>query len=730
VQKSALRSSFLSLPGAFAATLLLSALLLFSVQPLAGKLLLPLLGGSPAVWNTAMVFFQAMLLAGYAYAHWSYRWLGPKYQPLVHVGLLILAGFQLPFGISGSADQAHPALWLLGTLLGSIGLPVFVLAATAPLLQKWFALTAHPSARDPYFLYAASNAGSFAALFAYPLLIEPFLRLKEQARWWSGGFWLLALAIACCWLLIRKGEPVAEAEVAAPVKRLTAWKWIGLALVPSSLMLGVTNYITTDIASVPLLWVLPLALYLLTFVIAFGKQTGKAGLVSGRAIPILALAVVFPMLVQATEPVFVLVLLHLVFFFFAALQCHLKLARSRPPATQLTQYYLFLSIGGVLGGITNALLAPILFDSILEYPLMILAATLIGFPERTHRQQKFRVPPIYGGAIILLATSLGAAFVIMAAERSVLLANLLAGALLLTAFLLIRTPVRYTLAIASLLASTSIFRGAQNQVLDRDRNFFGVVRVTEEPGPRLRKLYHGTTIHGVQSTDPEKSCQPLSYYHSAGPVAEAIRLYSAAKLPPKVALVGLGAGAMITYSKPGEEWVLYEIDPAVVRMARDTNYFTYLSLCSQGEYRIELGDARVNLENAPDQSFGLLFIDAFSSDVIPMHLLTRQAVQLYRRKLAPGGILAFHLSSRNFELEPLIANIGEAEGLYCFSSTKGELGASATREGGLDSNWAILVEPSLLHHVVGQGTWQRLRAEPSGPLWTDDFSSLLGVLQL
>jgi hypothetical protein len=450
---------------------------------------------------------------------------------------------------------------------------------------------------------------------------------------------------------------------------------------------------------------------------------------SSRAVPILALAVVFPMLVQATEPVLMLVLLHLLFFFFAALQCHLKLASSRPPARQLTQFYLLMSVGGVLGGIFNALLAPVLFNSIVEYPTIILAATIIGFPKRALRKRKYHVPPVYGGAAIVLAMTVGAALVTSAAQRSVAYGNVLAGLLLLGSFFFIQTPVRYTLAIATLLVCTSMFRNSQSRLLERDRNFFGVLRVAEDGARPLRRLYHGTTIHGVQSTDPERACEPLSYYHREGPVAEVMRLFEAGRLAPRIGLVGLGAGAMISYSQPGQHWTLYEIDPAVVRIAQDTNYFTYLSQCAKASYSIELGDARLKLQGAADASFGLLFIDAFSSDTIPMHLLTVEAVKLYRQKLASNGILAFHLSSRNFELEPLVANIGDRLGLFCFSSKRGELSGQAVAEGGLESDWAILVNGYHLAKIVEFATWERVHPDLAGPAWTDDFSSLLGVLR-
>jgi hypothetical protein len=648
----------------------------------------------------------------------------------------------LPFSIRAqSGDSAlqwsHPGVWALLTLARSLGIPVFVLASTAPLLQKWFAQCSHSASRDPYFLYAASNMGSFGALFAYPLLIEPELRLNQQLRFWSGGFWILAACIGACAVTLflnRASEAAPEKRSTQstsenPISRLRILKWIGLSFVPSSLMLGLTNYITTDVASIPLLWVLPLALYLFTFIIAFGRHSARAEFVSGRAIPILGVAVVFPIIVQATEPVVILVLLHLAFFFFAALRCHLELANDRPPAEHLTAFYLYLSLGGVLGGIFNALLAPVLFSAIVEYPLMILIATVVGFPKQADHKPKYSLPPVYGGLLIVTLFAGASALVSLAGARSVSAGNILAGIFLLLCFFIVRRPVRYTLALATLLVFTSIFRQSQTRVIERDRNFFGVLRVTNDADKPLRRLFHGTTIHGVQFTIPERRCEPLSYYHSEGPVAEIAKLFQQTDLPRKVGLIGLGAGAMVCYGQTNESWTLYEIDPAVVRIARDTNYFTYLGGCARAPWTVELGDARLRLQGAEDGRLGVLYLDAFSSDVIPMHLLTNEALQLYRRKLAPNGILAFHLSSRHFELEPLVANLGKHSDLQCFASVRGELSAKAVAEGGLDSNWVILVTDALVPTVLANATWRRVIPNSQAPFWTDDFSSLLGVLK-
>jgi len=336
---------------------------------------------------------------------------------------------------------------------------------------------------------------------------------------------------------------------------------------------------------------------------------------------------------------------------------------------------------------------------------------------------------VYGGALVILLMIVGSAIITMAMKAGVAAGNVLAGIFLLGTFFFIRTPVRYTVAIATLLMCTAFFRHRTNHIIERDRNFFGVLRVVDDSAKPLRRLFHGTTIHGVQFRIPERSCEPLSYYHSKGPVADIAALLEKTTLPKNVGLIGLGAGAMISYSKPGEHWTLFEIDPDVIRIAQDTNYFTYLSRCAQAPYDIELGDARLRLESARDGNFGLLYLDAFSSDVIPMHLLTVEAVKLYRQKLAPGGILGFHLSSRHFELEPLVANLGETVGMHCFESTRGDLDAKSVEEGGLPSNWVILAEDSLTPIIAAENAWKRVLPDPKAPLWKDDFSNLIGVLR-
>ena len=375
----------------FSATLFLSAALSFGVQPMIGKMVLPLLGGVPAVWNTCMVFFQSTLLLGYAYAHWSTRWIRSRSHVLAHLSLMLLPAAVLPITISqrmlGSLPvDANPIPWLLGFLALTAGLPLLVVSATAPLLQKWFASTTHVDARNPYFLYAASNAGSLLGLLGYPILVEPRLRLAQQSRLWAVGYGFLVVLVLCCSVTMwrqRAAEPVSDTGAnddykgVPPVTWRRRLRWMLLAFVPSSLILGVTTYITTDVAPIPLLWVLPLGLYLLTFIFVFAHRPLLAPRWLGRVLCFLTIVLIVGMIVEVTQPAWLIVTLHLLMFFAAAMVCHSELAKDRPPAARLTDFYLCLSVGGVLGGSMNALLAPVIFRRVWEYPLLMILACAV-----------------------------------------------------------------------------------------------------------------------------------------------------------------------------------------------------------------------------------------------------------------------------------------------------------------------------------------------------------------
>jgi hypothetical protein len=697
----------------FALTLFLSAFLLFLVQPMVAKMVLPALGGSPAVWNTCMVFFQAALLAGYAYAHAAPAWLGSRRQKLLHLALLAVPAVALPIGIADwvPPEGDNPVGWLLLLLTVAVGLPFFVVATIAPTLQKWLADSGHPAGQDPYFLYAASNLGSLLALAAYPVLVEPRFRLAQQSAVWTAGDVFLGELVTLCAFLTWRSTPLnpphssvgpeRSADPLAPRDRPLAPRlsWLAWAFVPSSMMLGVTAYVTTDLAAVPLLWVIPLGLYLLSFIVAFSRLPVVVHRVSVVLLPaaVLALVIVRP---GADVPLSRQIGLHLAAFFVTALVCHGELARSRPAAGRLTEFYLWVSVGGVLGGLFSALVAPAIFNRLVEYPLVIVAACLLvpGLRRMVYRPQAGSVaagppPPEW------LRVASPAAWVLF---------GVVAGGFIYQRY--------YGLDPAL--------------VVRRERNFFGIIRVGTDDRHEYHFLTHGSTLHGVQSLDPTRRGEPMGYYHREGPVGQVFEVFSGPAAKKRVGVVGLGAGTLACYAEPGQEWTFYEIDPAVENVARDRRCFTYLSECeSRGvDVRVVLGDARLKLKEAPG-GYGLLVLDAFSSDSIPMHLVTREALRLYVRKLAPEGVLAFHISNKYLRLPPVLADLAHDAGLeYRYQVLR------ASREefdrGVSGSQWVVMARRAAdLGPIWRDERWRPAQVGPGRPVWTDDYSNLLGVFQ-
>lgn len=948
----------------FALTLFTSATLLFLIEPMVGKMVTPLLGGTPAVWNTCMVFFQALLLAGYAYAHAATAWLGSRRQALLHLAVLALplaslAIFPLkvePGQVPINVENPVPALLLI--LFLSVGVPFFVVSASAPLLQNWFASTAHPSARDPYFLYGASNLGSMLALLGYPTLVEPTLRLDTQRWTWVVGYAVLGLLTAgCAWLLWRAAPaPVIAADAAphapeeAPVgitkapaaarpgKRgrrseqvttvpksllVTAdpppappgevtfgrhLRWLALAAVPSSLMLGVTTYMTTDIAAIPLLWVLPLALYLLTFILVFAKVSPlhqsiavwlASGLVlfaAGRYLPsllgiqdefvawllrlaclilfglgfrVLVLGVRDPNLVHQVftlgMPLVVLLLLflmladikpkaimytiglHLLLLFAVAMALHGELARDRPSTRHLTEYFLWMSAGGVVGGLFNALVAPLAFPGIVEYQLALVAACLLLPPLGTDKESRWAVPADAGLVVLFLLVGAFLVGLRLREERVDLhtlrpesiywmLAALLAGLLLALAhvirsrdrlavlyldvalplmlgllvvgliwgvpssavasrvshvaaklhvgedaaykilmfgipavlcFTFVERPVRFGLSVgAFLLAATFCFQAADTRTLLQKRSFFGVLYVDKGAEPVAQdvalpyhRLMHGTTMHGKQFTDDGWRDDPLTYYHRTGPVGLVFAAYNDPARP--FAVIGLGTGTMACYAQKGQHVTFYDIDPVVRAISFDSDrYFTYVQDARDRGADVELvmGDARLTLERQQldeKDKYGLLVVDAFSSDAIPIHLLTWEALEnVYLPKMREDGIICFHISNRYLDLQPVLANFAQKGGLagYVMSddddaapgkarSTWVVLArkpehldrlASADRYNRLFGvkDWEAMRQPLLdAGFMLGrlEAPWKPLKPDEKVGVWTDDYSNLWSV---
>ena len=721
-------------PSIYAGTLFLSAFLLFSIQPMFTKMVLPRLGGAPTVWSVAMVFFQAALLGGYAYAHLVIRRLAPGVGALVHLGMLAAAAMALPIAIAqgfGAPPASAIALWLMGLMAVSLGLPFVALAASAPLLQGWFAASGHPRARNPYVLYAASNLGSFAALIAYPILIEPFLTLQQQAHLWSVGFAALALLVAGAALMVARQPNTATDEPgAAAVPLSDRIAWLALAAIPAGLVIAVTAYITTDLASAPFLWVLPLALYLLTFVAVFRDRPWLRQETVARVIPF-AVAPLSIGLLGGQRPFWLaLVVINLVAFGLLALLCHGELYRRRPAPARLTEFYLWVSFGGVVGGVFAALVAPNVFTLVYEYPILIAAALLAlpGMFAGGIRRFALQAAPV-----LLLALLAVAAQPLCWTSGSSLAAELpfqiVLVALVAVMLMQRRQPARF-LALAALgFVLTGLWQPGFRRVA-AVRSFFGVHHVEETVDGRYRLLYHGTTLHGAQRIGDDAAAaapEPLTYYYFGGPISEAIERVRAARgRLEQVAVVGLGSGSLACHKRADERWTFFEIDPAVVRIARDPSLFSFIAACAP-DLSVVVGDARLTLA-ASAQSYDLIILDAFSSDAIPVHLLTREALAGYLTRLEAGGALVMHISNRYMELGSVVAAVGMAEGLVAY-------GKEDQRPQALPFDFktnaqvvALARRPDDLGDLPRRPGWTSIAPSPDVPAWTDDYSNILGAI--
>lgn len=683
---------------AFAAAAFLSAALLFLLEPWAGKTLLPWYGGAPAVWNTCVFFFQLVLLLGYVYAHLLVRSAALRAQLLVHGCVLLAALGTLPLhfhvqGLTGPA--AHPVASVLFDLLRSVGPVFFVLSATAPLLQAWFAAARCPG--DVFRLYAASNAGSLVSLLAYPTLVEPAWPLSAQAAVLTWGFGGLVIALAGCGAIAWRAGAYTPGAVlpptaieAAPVDWRTRGLWLVLAMSPSSLMLGATTHLSTEIAPMPAIWILPLALYLLTFILAF--STPRPTLERCAAVGFVLLA----LLAAAAAPhanhtgQFRGVLVHGGLVFCGAFALHARLAASRPAAGRLTEFYVWISLGGLAGSAFNSLLAPWLFDWMAEYPLaLILTLALLPWP-RPETEHLLRIAQLARGSAMVLV---------------------------LLGF------------------SWNDFLSEEAQLCQlHERTFFGELRVLRGSRGVVRQLVHGSTVHGVQITsrDPRERRPPLTYYFVTGPIGEVIQTCRGTLVTQSVGVVGLGVGSLAAYAEDQDRYTFYEIDPAVARIAEATDCFTYLADArSRGAVvDVLLGDARLKLREADPNRFGLLVLDAFTSDAVPVHLLTREAIEEYLTKLADGGLLAVHISNRYVDFEPVLANAAESLGCAAYIRVDADVTPEELQLGKKGSTWVVIApRPESLAPVLKGGRWRPCQTNPRLGVWTDDRSHLLSLLR-
>ncbi|MFO0856557.1 MAG: fused MFS/spermidine synthase [Phycisphaerales bacterium] len=815
----------------YAATAFVAAALLFVIQPLAGKALLPLAGSSPSVWTSVMLLFQAALLMGYGIAH-AVSHLGMRGKlgtsvTRVIVALVVLAGAAAVsrfVDVPSTPPESSPGLWVLVTLAMWVGCGFVGVAMLSPLLQQWFASTRHAKAANPYVLSVASNIGSAVGLIAYPLVIERTLVLRDQWLWWGYGVMGLFVLVVMCAIVAMRGcnsksemvsscnatpspnenqtsttqglsessseglgvtrisiasvqsknygglAPTAQSSNRWHVGRAgqsysptlrTCLAWLAFAFVPSSLMLGVTQHISTDIAPVPLLWIVPLLMYLLSFAWAFApvRQPGAAWWGRAMVVPVLALALA--LLVQARTPIVVVLSLHLVVFFVGCMMCHKSLSERRPDPKHLTVFYFVIAMGGVLGGIFNAIVAPAVFDRVLEYPIalgLLLTLRELCAAEQTRdsndidstdvqvtlKHFKSRALVVVGVAciaacvgLVLIIDRVASQMTISQLGRSALVGGVPTLFLAILAFA--AQKYRHTVASKAvfvaggaglLLASQFVDSGVQ--VLHQERTFFGVHRVLATNGGKQHDLRHGTTSHGVQVSRESERFEELrqvpgAYYHPSGPIGIVMSMMQQRRQHMRVGLIGLGAGALASYAREGDSFTFFELDPSVIHIAQDAKYFTFVSDARDRGATITMvpGDGRLTLAKASGH-FDVLVIDAFSSDAIPTHLLTREAMELYLSKLSDDGVLAFHISNRSFDLAPVLAR--HALDMKLIARKNADMFASPmeAQQGKFESHWFVMAKTDQgLSGLARAAMWYQ--PDVVGSLWTDDRSDILSV---
>jgi hypothetical protein len=735
-----------TISGLCAISLFTGAILLFWVQPLIAKALLPAYGGVPEVWGGCVIFFQSVIVMAYGYVIILDKLFDLRRQVIIHVALLALtASLSLPLNLgvrrSDWLYNHSPILSALAVLAVTLGPSAFALATSSPLLQTWAAQINPGIGQSVYSLYAVSNAGSLIATLGYSFLVEPTLSLNRQTGVWTGMYLVYILAVlACSWLVWRPGRaampqdsgalPSSDGlsdEVRSPGVR--RWRWLLLSAVPTSLLLSVTNYVTSNITATPLLWLMPLTLYLLAFILAFTARSCRLKFKPGLFVQGAAILSMLTIVAEATEPAWALALLHLAAFFILTAGATYQLASAKPPVNRLSEYYLMIAVGGWLGGAFNTFLAPHMFDRYWEYPLMIVVACLAcqqsNVTKPTLRSAlRDGIYALLIGVMALLLARFAGFLRVDEAPRVALAFGL---PFVLANHLFKNRPLRFALAISAIAVAGALSSEALNRTLYSSRDFFGALRVTSTPDFSMNSLIHGNTIHGKQFTDAARKCIPISYFHPDGPFGDVVKAFEVSPTPKTVAVIGLGVGAMAGYGRPGQNWTFYELNPEVIKIARNKDYFTYLSDCARQEVRIVPGDARLNLHEAPDKSFGLIVLDAFNSDAIPTHLLTTEAIGLYLSKLSANGLLAFQVSNRSVDLRPVLAAAAGAADAECLWRRDTEDSPARGKDA---SEWVVLApRANSLESLAHLLRWERITSDNRSAVWTDNYASLIKVIR-
>jgi len=697
----------------YTGTIFASALLLFFVQPLAGRSLLPRLGGVPSVWNACLLFFQCALLAGYGYVWLSSRW-SERARVFVHCALLALVATALP-AFSARVDESRavsaPVLFALEFLGRSVGAPFVLLSATSPLLQHWLS----KSGARPYGLYAASNIGSLGSLLLYPFVIEPRLTLLAQTTLFRRAFIAVALLIALCALpALRGDEQREESDRPTPLSRDRVARWVLWSAVPTTLLSGATTHLTTDLAPFPLLWVVPLALYLASFIVAFSSSVAAPPPWLARGASLVAVVLIYSLSVHANEPVWLLGALNMAFLFIAAWIAHRRLADDAPDPAHLPQFYAWIAFGGALGTLVTAVLAPTLLPDLWEYPLAIALATSTRPLAGVVREDDSLARDMANATAIAVIVLLIAKALSMWAPSDSELTIAFAPGLLL-AYRTMPQRRKYALSLLALVVAGALVqdRGVRRYTT---RSFFGVLRVVDQGDER--RLMHGTTMHGLQRISQRNQCEPMTYYARSGPLGTFFEVERARAATGRTVAIGLGTGAVLCYARAGEPWRVLEINEDVIRVASEPQWFTFVAMSPSRRLSIELADGRLGILSERDHSLARVVVDAFNSDSVPAHLITREALAIYRRKIREDGRIVMHLSNRVLDLERVLASVVAAEGMHARVSAPNDV-----------ATWAIVANSEAQLRDLDARRWVPLRPRPGDRAWSDDYSSLFPVIR-
>ena len=720
----------------FNAAVFVSAFLLFLIQPMSANILLPKVGGSPNIWNACTVFFQTALLIGYAYSYFISEKLSVRKQIPIHACVLICGIFLMSSDLGAlNISTSSPVSGVLTGLLQSIAVPFILLSATSPLLQRWLSLSVSKHSATPYSLYVSSNIGSLLSLLLYPAVIEHFLTFSDQGRIWHYSY--AAFAALICVLgfclsgkLSEDADKTAEKD-ASPVEKIPfarAGSWILFAFIPSSLMLGVTNHVSVDIGGLPFLWVIPLSLYLLSFILTFsGLYTEKVEKIFRFSAKIGIFIVPYLFFTQNFTSSFAhnlfLIAVHCVLYFIFAVYCHGLLARKKPSASALTLFYLCLSVGGALGGAFNTFLAPVLFSSYAEYPLLLLIAAPFLFNASSK-------PALYAfliAAALLVGNELQPDSVKFFKQYPYWIFAAFGLAYLAMAVFFVKNKTAALIVFAFCASSSFSANGWLFEELFAKRNFFGQIKIVKILLPNTIELQQGTTVHGRQQLDfkNEPLADPAAYYGKESPVEDFFNVFNKRRTPQNIALLGMGGGALLCYPKPSDTQSIFEIDPDIIKLSTEQKFFTYLDDCAP-HAKIYEGDARMEMAKRPNGSYDLIVFDAFSSHFIPAHLVTKEAADTYLSKLKPNGLILFHISARLFDVEGILSKLAESTGNVFIVRTGGK--SYGEKEA---PRWGVLGKKDSpeIKELLKYPAWREARHAQDTPLWTDDFHNLWGILR-